>query len=223
MQNFTAKDNNIVTILEELLETLPKLVSNKSTNEKIVDQNEWASFSDQIKKLNAALINYSDPLFSYEFYETAADLITEISNRRLDTAWRTAISPNGLTLINHLVATIKKAIYRHEVLRESIYQDESPISPSMDPIEAAKIKIDRASEKTTAAALAAEKANEAADDFLQEIQEEQDRSGGLLEPASIERSIKVTLELSARNAAAVLAADANAEAIAEYEDLLRNK
>jgi hypothetical protein len=220
MKNFTAKDNAMVEILEALLATLPKIITAQPHSEKKIDNHEWSNFSKLIKKLDAALAAYKDSDFSYEFYETASDLITEITNYRLDMAWRAALSSSkGITLINHLVASIDNAVSRHEIFAETIYQDQ-PVTTSSDPLQVAQARIEATSQKTTAAALAAEHANQRAEAFLQQMQAEQARSRGALDPATFEHSIAITLELSIRNLASVIAADSQAEAISLYEELV---
>ncbi len=218
MMNFISKDAEMVQLLENMSNLLaPAFEDDSNLNASdLIHQ-----LSQQAAQLKQSLKNYQDNYFSYEFYNAACDLIEIMTSLRLQKAWRNSVrNVNGMAVFDEVMSAIKSAIFRHEAFADPIYQEDTATIIQSDQIAAAQAKIEAATEKASAATAATEKANLAAAKLLESMQQEQKKTGGTLDTDSIDQSLKITIELCARNAAAVIAADAVAAAIAAYEDLV---
>lgn len=221
MMNFISKDAAMVEILEQMITQLTTSIENTGNYDakSLVDQ-----LSLLLQQLKQQLSIYQEPYFSYEFYNVACDLVEIITNLRLQKAWRDSLQPlNGMSMLDDSVHTLKTAVFRHEVLADPLYHEPAATAHYPDKLSAAQANIESATRRASAATAATERANVAAAKILESIQAAQNKTGGDLASHSIDQSLQITIELCARNAAAVIAADEVASAIIAYEELLGNE
>lgn len=219
--NMKPNDTSMVQTLTAIAQTLVRV------HERVAQSNPGPGLKEvavtleaQLHQLEPELASYAGTAFSYEFYDTTSEVVEQITRLRMTAEKKKLAAAAGLfDLFNPLVNGLRAAVYRHETLAGAMAVAVSA-PPSAKPLEAARNKVNAATQRSSDASAAAERANAEGMKNLQKIQAEQQKSGGLITPALLDQSIKHTVAMLAFNTAAVLAADDAAVAITEMEDLI---
>jgi hypothetical protein len=212
-QNIEKNFTEIANIL------LALLAAEEQTAETRLLKTQLESLQQQYAQIAELFSTFTIEQLTYEFFEQASDVIEYITDLRLvDPLYRQELNNSGIyALLNKLVNTLKKMIYLHPAIANQYHEEQKPAGETLETIQ--KYAED-AAKHAMEAARAAEKANREGTKYLDKIQKDQQKSGGLIDQKLMQDSFQHTLSMYATNAAAVIAADEATAAMVLLEQSL---
>lgn len=209
----------IFTAIADVL--LGLLAAEQETAELRSLQTVLETLQQQSTQLNEILATYTADQLTHEFLEQASDIIEYITDLRLvDPSYRKELNETGIyTVVNNLVSRLKKTIYLHPAISDQYQEGQKPAGETLETIQ--KYAQD-ATKRAMEAAKAAEKANHEGAKYLDNIQKDQQKTGGLIDQKLMQDSFQHTLTMYAINATAVIAADEATAALIALEEMMES-
>lgn len=213
--NNKALENN----LQAMIKTLRDLLKATDNHESSLPPALTQTVQQQAKELINGVTELTLEQLTYEFFEQASDLIEYITDLRLvDIKSRQLLAATGTyQQLTGLVKALKKIIYLHPAIAAQYFETHAASGETLDAVQK---HAEEAAKYAMEAAKAAEKFNHEGALYLEKIQKQQQKGGGIIEPALMQDSIQHTLAMYAVNAAAVIAADEATAAMIMLEQSL---
>lgn len=218
MSTLSQKDKTIRETLAKISPVINDISKEPNTSSPKFEK-ESTNFQQHLTQLKKQLQEYKENNFSYEFYREASDVVEQITQIRLNPELRLKLKTHEIMAkFNDLVGTLRAAVFRHKSLVNSAAKSKYSSFP-IDSLEHAREEAKATAEKAARAAAEAEQANEIGLAFIEKIQKEQTQ-GKIPSQQLIDESFEHTLTIYAKNAAAILAMDEAAIALANLDDVI---
>lgn len=153
---------------------------------------------------------------TYEFFDAVSDVTENISALRLSekNLRQTLSQEKVFQLFDDFVQALTQTVFLHESLR-----DEKPTQLTLAKNAAEALKqAEKAAQTAAEASAAAQRANADSAKHFDEVMQRQQHTGEI-HPDLFQNAQSKSLEMYAKNAAAILAADVSAATIANLEEL----